>query len=148
VSVRVEAGDGLGGLCVRFDEWHHYEIEVGAGKVTARAVVAGIRQEWSCSAPANVVTLHLECVSPSGNSLLDFLTCDVVVLSVGGSDESEKIEVARVDGRYLSQETAASFTGRVIGLYAVSGRAGTAGDRRVGSARRQAASALRRSAGC
>jgi xylan 1,4-beta-xylosidase len=26
-----------------------------------------------------------------------------------------------VDGRYLSQETAASFTGRVIGLYAVNG---------------------------
>ena len=29
--------------------------------------------------------------------------------------------LARVDGRYLSQETAASFTGRVIGVYAVRG---------------------------
>ena len=27
----------------------------------------------------------------------------------------------RVDGRYLSQETAASFTGRVIGPFAVTG---------------------------
>ena len=26
-----------------------------------------------------------------------------------------------MDGRYLSQETAASFTGRVVGLYAVDG---------------------------
>jgi hypothetical protein len=108
-------------LGLRFDEWHHYEIEVGAATVTARAVVAGIRQEWSCPAPADVVTLHLECVPPTGTKLLDFLTGDVVVLSVSSSPDAEKIELARVDGRYLSQETAASFTGRVIGLYAVNG---------------------------
>jgi xylan 1,4-beta-xylosidase len=121
VSVSVDAGAGLGGLGLRFDEWHHYEIEVGAGTVTARAVVAGIRQEWSCPAPADVVTLHLECVPPTGTQLLDFLTGDVVVLSVSSSSSAERIELGRVDGRYLSQETAASFTGRVIGLYAVNG---------------------------
>jgi hypothetical protein len=48
------------------------------------------------------------------------LTSDLVVLSVSAAG-SEKRELARLDGRYLSQETAASFTGRVIGLYAVSG---------------------------
>ena len=40
--------------------------------------------------------------------------------SAAGSPE--RTEVARVDGRYLSQETAASFTGRVLGLYAVQGK--------------------------
>ena len=81
----VDARAGPGGLGVRFDELHHYEIEVGAGTVTARAVVAGIRQEWSCPAPADVVTLHLDCVPPTGTQLLDFLTGDVVVLGVSSS---------------------------------------------------------------
>ena len=120
VSVTVEPGNGLGGLAVRFDEWHHYEIEVGGGTVTARAVVAGIRQEWICPAPADVVTLHLRCVPPEGSDLSNMLTCDIVVLGVS-TGGGELTEVARVDGRYLSQETAASFTGRVLGLYTVDG---------------------------
>jgi hypothetical protein len=43
-----------------------------------------------------------------------------VVLSVSAAGAG-KHELARLDGRYLSQETAASFTGRVLGLYAVTG---------------------------
>jgi xylan 1,4-beta-xylosidase len=121
VSVTVQAGDGLGGLVVRFDELNHYEIEVGGGTVTARAAVAGIRQEWTCPALAEVVALHLECVPPTGDQLLDMLTSDIVVLGVSAAPDGERTELARVDGRYLSQETAASFTGRVLGLYAVRG---------------------------
>jgi xylan 1,4-beta-xylosidase len=60
-------------------------------------------------------------VPPSGTSLLDMLTNDIVVLSFSAGGADERVELARVDGRYLSQETAASFTGRVLGLYAVSG---------------------------
>jgi xylan 1,4-beta-xylosidase len=91
--------------------------------VTARGAVASIRQEWSCAAPSGVVTLHLECVPPTGSRLLDILASDIVVLSISGPS-GEKQEVARLDGRYLSQETAASFTGRVIGLYTVDGEVG------------------------
>ena len=120
VAVTVDAGSGTGGLAVRFDELHHYEIEVGGGTVTARGAVASIRQEWSCPAPAPVVTLHLECVAPTGSTLLDMLTSDIVVLSVSATG-SDKRELARLDGRFLSQETAASFTGRVLGVYAVDG---------------------------
>ena len=120
VSVDVTAGSGVGGLAVRFDELHHYEIEVGGATVVARGVVAGIRQEWTCPAPADVVTLHLDCVPPSGSRMLDVLTSDLVVLSVSAAGVGKR-ELARLDGRYLSQETAASFTGRVLGLYAVGG---------------------------
>ena len=67
-----------------------------------------------------MVTLHLECIPPTGSGMLDLLTSDIVVLSVSAAG-TDKREVARLDGRYLSQETAASFTGRVIGLYAVNG---------------------------
>ena len=41
--------------------------------------------------------------------------------------------LADVDGRYLSAETAASFTGRVVGLYATTGRVAFAGLRYRGS---------------
>jgi hypothetical protein len=33
----------------------------------------------------------------------------------------ERIELAQVDGRFLSSEVAESFTGRVFGVYAVQG---------------------------
>jgi len=123
-SVRVEPGTGLGGLGVRYDEDHHYEIEVGNGVVTARACVAGIRQEWTVPlAPQHVVdgavTLGLDTVPPDASSMLSGLTSDIVVLSVGSG--ADRVELARVDGRYLSQETAASFTGRVLCLFAVTG---------------------------
>jgi xylan 1,4-beta-xylosidase len=120
VSVTVDVGSGVGGLAVRFDELHHYEIEVGGGVVTARGAVSSIRQEWRVPAPSTAVTLHLECLPPTGSKLLDILRSDIVVLSVSAPG-GEKHEVARLDGRYLSQEAAASFTGRVIGLYAVTG---------------------------
>jgi xylan 1,4-beta-xylosidase len=122
VSVLVEPLlDGVGGLGVRYDELHHYEIEVSEGRVTARAAVAGIRQEWSVSiSSAAPVTLHLDFVASVGEGFLPNLTSDQVVLSVTTA-EGERHELARVDGRYLSQETAASFTGRVIGLFATQG---------------------------
>ncbi|NKF34646.1 hypothetical protein HER21_50415, partial [Pseudomonas sp. BGM005] len=37
------------------------------------------------------------------------------------STDGARHELATVDGRFLSSETAESFTGRVIGAYAVSG---------------------------
>ncbi|MCU1445212.1 glycoside hydrolase family 43 protein [Cryobacterium sp.] len=135
-SVRVEPGSGLGGLGVRYDEDHHYEIEVGDGIVTARACVAGIRQEWTTKlAPELVVdgavTLGLDTVPPDATSMLSGLTSDLVVLSVGTG--AARVELARVDGRYLSQETAASFTGRVLVLYAVRGEVAFAAFRYSGT---------------
>ncbi len=123
-SVVIDPGTGSGGLGVRYDETHHYEIEVAGGVVKARACVAGIRQEWSVPAPKvptpdGAIRLHLDVVPPSGDGMLDALTSDIVVLGVEGAEG--RIDLARVDGRYLSQETAASFTGRVIVLFAVDG---------------------------
>lgn len=122
-SVVIDPGSspdaGIGGLGVRYDEQHHYEIEVGRGRVTARACVAGIRQEWTADVADGPVTLHLDCIQPAGDAMVSKLTSDIVVLGVGSG--ADQVELARVDGRYLSQETAASFTGRVLCLYAVEG---------------------------
>jgi len=120
-SAVLEPGDGIGGIGVRYDERHHYEIEFGHGTVTARACVAGIRQEWTHSISATRVSLSLDFVPPLSAVLSGGLTSDIVVLAVTDSATGERVEIARVDGRYLSQETAASFAGRVIGLYAREG---------------------------
>ena len=109
---------------------------MGDGVVTARACVAGIRQEWTTPLTPGLVvdgavTLGLDTVPPDASSMLSGLTSDIVVLSVGTG--VARVELARVDGRYLSQETAASFTGRVLVLYAVTGEVSFAGFRYTGT---------------
>jgi beta-xylosidase len=119
VTVRVDVSAGVGGLAVRYDEGFHLEIEAGAGAVTARACLSGLRQEWSSPLQGDVVDLHLESVTPGpGRRMVS--TSDVFHLGftpAGGA----RIELAQVDGRFLSSEVAESFTGRVIGVYAVQG---------------------------
>ena len=36
--------------------------------------------------------------------------------------DGTRVDLARIDGRFLSSEVTESFTGRVIGVYAVAGR--------------------------
>ena len=44
------------------------------------------------------------------------------VFQLGFTDEDgQRVDLAEVDGRFLSSETTESFTGRAIGLYAVTG---------------------------
>jgi beta-xylosidase len=123
-STVVDASGGTGGLAVRYDEQAHYEIEATGGAdgttIVARASVPSFRNEWTATLPAGPVTLHLDTASTAGLSFgPEGMTSDMVTLwaEAGG----EKVELARVDGRGLSAETAASFTGRVIGLYATAG---------------------------
>jgi xylan 1,4-beta-xylosidase len=40
---------------------------------------------------------------------------------LAATTDGERVELATVDGRFLSSETTESFTGRVIGVYAVTG---------------------------
>ncbi|MFG2785396.1 glycoside hydrolase family 43 protein [Streptomyces prunicolor] len=123
-SVRVDSDGGVGGLSLRIDEHHHYDIEVGAGVARARARVGPLCQTWEQPLPAGPVTVRIETEPVSGMGL-DALGPDVVRLSVEtdtGSDiDSGPVELAALDGRYVSAETAASFTGRVVGMYAAEG---------------------------
>ncbi|QLD11434.1 glycoside hydrolase family 43 protein [Microbacterium oleivorans] len=120
VTVDIDVSSGTGGIAVRYDERFHVEVEAGDGAVRARAVVAGLVQEWRHeigSAPMPL-QLHIASRRPEDAGGLA-RTSDVFHLAatVGG----ERIELAEVDGRFLSSETAESFTGRVIGAYAVTG---------------------------
>jgi xylan 1,4-beta-xylosidase len=120
VTVTVDASAGVGGLAVRYDERFHIEVEAGNGMVTGRAVIGGLRQVWTypISGASGVIELHVDSRKPEGDTGFGS-TSDIFHLAatIGG----ERVELAQIDGRFLSSEVTESFTGRVIGLYAVSG---------------------------
>jgi xylan 1,4-beta-xylosidase len=113
-AARVDPGDGVGGLTLRIDENHHYDVEVGGGIARARGRIGPFRQTWDAPVAPGPVTLRIETRPTAGVEGLA-VAPDVVHLFDGD------VELAALDGRYLSAETAAAFTGRVVGMYAVSG---------------------------
>ncbi|MFJ4879056.1 glycoside hydrolase family 43 protein [Streptomyces sp. NPDC088745] len=119
VRTLVDPGRGRGGLAVRLDEQHHYEIEAADGEVRVLARIGSLRTEVaSAPVPAGPVVLGLDVVPqpPQGPRTGP----DRLALGVefpGGA----YTELASLDGRYLSTEVAGGFTGRVIGMYAASG---------------------------
>ncbi len=123
VSTTVDATHGTGGLAARYAEDQHFEIEargVGDGTVvTARAVVAGLVQSWERTLSAPDVDLRMEMTPPPTGFQSEALGGDRIRLVAAGG--GEEVLLAELDGRYWTAETAASFTGRVLGLYAVEG---------------------------
>ncbi len=119
VTVALDVSRGVGGLAVRYDERFFLELEAGAGQVVARAHLGGILQEWSHPFAGDLLDLHLASrrSEPVAGAMVS--TSDVFHLTA--TIDGERIELAQIDGRFLSSEVTESFTGRVIGLYAVSG---------------------------
>ncbi|MEU5098143.1 glycoside hydrolase family 43 protein [Streptomyces sp. NPDC020996] len=114
VAARMDPGTGRGGLSVRMDEAHHYDLEVAGGQVSVVARIGPVRQELARRpVPPGPVTLGLEFrATLSGHGAGP----DTVVLSAEGGEP-----LAELDGRYLSTQVAGGFTGRVIGMYATEG---------------------------
>jgi hypothetical protein len=129
LATTVDARGGAGGIAVRDDEQTVYTLRAeddgAATTVTAEARVPGIVQSWSAGLPSGPVELRLESEPPgalgAGGSTdwSEAMTSDFIRFVARSGDE--EVLLARVDGRYLSAETAASFTGRVIGLFAIEG---------------------------
>ncbi|MFC5661684.1 glycoside hydrolase family 43 protein [Kitasatospora misakiensis] len=115
----IDPAGGRGGLVVRLDERHHYEIEAGDGRVTVFARIGPLRTEVaSAPVPAGPVVLGVE-TGPHPPE--DARTApDLVVLGFEQPDGTFTA-LASLDGRYLSTEVAGGFTGRVIGMYAAAG---------------------------
>ncbi|WES63074.1 family 43 glycosylhydrolase [Microbacter sp. GSS18] len=120
VTVTIDVSDGVGGLAVRYDEQFRIEIEAGRGAVVARAHVGGLHQEWSHPFTGDTIDLHLASQAPTGPTSGMLPTSDVFHLAA--TIDGERVELAQIDGRFLSSEVTESFTGRVIGVYAVEGR--------------------------
>jgi len=107
------------GLTLLIDERHHYEVAVRDGEVIARARVGDL---------AAVVGRR---AAPDGPVVLGIETHDDVAGEAGPAPDRVRLGLERedgvlevladLDGRYLSTEVATGFSGRVAGLYAVSG---------------------------
>jgi xylan 1,4-beta-xylosidase len=119
VSTTVDASAGSGGLALRYDE-HHFvcleaQSEGGTTTITARAQVAGLAQAWQVTLPAGEVELRMEIAPATPGFNTAAMGGDRIRLLAGDT------LITELDGRYWTAETAASFTGRVIGLYAADG---------------------------
>ncbi|MEU7982899.1 glycoside hydrolase family 43 protein [Micromonospora sp. NPDC049081] len=137
-SVRVDPGDGTAGLTIRIDEAHHYDLEVGAGTVRVVGRVGPFRQVFATHAvPPGPLVLTIatrtdDLFPPTVTSAAELAAgtaprgvraagCDMVTFEVAGP--TGPTVLAELDGRYLSTEVAAGFTGRVIGMYVTQGSA-------------------------
>ena len=115
VSTTVDASAGAGGLAFRYDEQSFVCLEARGTAVTAMAHVAGLSQSWQVTVPAGEVELRIEMAPPERGFSAQAVGGDRIRLIAGGTRLTE------LDGRYWTAETCASFTGRVIGLYAREG---------------------------
>lgn len=116
----VDAAEGQGGLVVRLDDQHHYEIEVADGHARVLARIGPLHATVATRpVPAGPVVLRVEVTvtetvtdARHGPDTLTF-----------GVEEPDGIftALATLDGKYLSTEVAGGFTGRVIGMYAAAG---------------------------
>ena len=129
VTATVDAAGGAGGLAARYDEDHWIALEARGTVVTARAQVAGLAQTWQVTVPAGDVELRMEMTPPPAGFGSAAMGGDRIRLLAAGT------LVAELDGRYWTAETCASFTGRVIGLYASQGTVSFAGFRYRGTDR-------------
>ncbi|WJK39656.1 glycoside hydrolase family 43 protein [Solwaraspora sp. WMMA2056] len=138
VSVRLDPGTGRAGLTLRIDEAHHYDLEVGDGVARVVGRVGPFRQTFGeHPVPAGDVTLtiatrtrHLlpptvtsaaEAAAPGAPFGVRPAGSDMVSFEIAG--DAGPVVLAELDGRYLSTEVAAGFTGRVVGMYVTAGSA-------------------------
>ena len=118
-EVLIDASDGRGGLAVRLDEHHHYEIETGDGEVRVLARVGSlctvVASQPVATGPValSVQINEAQVRDPRGGP-------DTVSFAVGDPDGGSTV-LATLEGRYLSTEVAGGFTGRVIGMYVTDG---------------------------
>jgi beta-xylosidase len=120
VRALIDPADGHGGLAVRLDEQHHYEIEVARGEVQVGVRIGPVHTVVATRpAPAGPLVLRIDAVDqPTTNDARG--GPDTLAIGVEEPDGSFAV-LATLDGRYLSTEVAGGFTGRVFGMYAVAG---------------------------
>ncbi|MBP5941866.1 glycoside hydrolase family 43 protein [Streptomyces acidiscabies] len=115
----IDPSEGRGGLAVRLDEQHHYSIEATPGEVQVRARIGPLNPIVATHpTPPGPVVLRIETTTPEPRGART--GPDTVTLGIENPDGTY-VQLAALDGRYLSTEVAGGFTGRVIGMYAAEG---------------------------
>jgi hypothetical protein len=116
---------GSGRFEVRIDDRHRYGLFFKDGVVRAEARIGGVSAELG-SAPVagDAAVLRIAAVECEAETTTAYGPDDIVLSLVEGGNVTE---LARLDGRYLSTEVAAGFTGRMLGVGAAV-TAGAAGE--------------------
>ncbi|WP_326549688.1 glycoside hydrolase family 43 protein [Micromonospora sp. NBC_01813] len=137
-SVHLDPGTGRAGLTLRIDEAHHYDFELHGGVARVVGRVGPFRQVFGEQpVPAGCVTLTIatrthDLLPPTVTSAAEAVAPGAPFgVRPAGSDtvsfelatDTGPVVLAELDGRYLSTEVAAGFTGRVIGMYVTAGSA-------------------------
>jgi beta-xylosidase len=105
------------GLSMRMDERFHYDVAVNGERIIVRAQAGPIASVMAeAPKPDGDVVLFIETRDTSGTAP------DDVVLGFHDA-AGDPVELAVIDGRFLSTEVAGGMLGRVIGLYAIDGTA-------------------------
>jgi hypothetical protein len=112
--------DGAGALLLRLDDAHWCEIRAEAGLVRAVVRIGPFEAQHGTAVPRTEpsVTVRAEALPPTTDGPDDVRLSAVV--------DGTEHELTRFDGRYLSTEVAGGFTGRVVGVRALSGAVGVA----------------------
>ena len=126
VQIDLDVAAGCGGACLRYDEAIRLDAEATAQEVVVSMHVRGLVQSWTHrrSRAGGEVTLRIVADPPQAGKVIPGVTCDrVLVLVADETPEGEDgwVEIAGVDGSFLSSDFAESFTGRVVGAYARTG---------------------------
>ncbi|SFS13138.1 Beta-xylosidase [Microbacterium sp. cf046] len=139
-SAVVDAVAGVGGIAARHSEQHWFGVDAhddgAVTTVTARAALAGFTHEWRAKLPSGGVKLSIRSRGTSGDlgklevggDRIQLVAAGAIPTgappqtpgSLTGADHAEVV-LAELDGRYWAYETTESFTGRVLGLYAIDG---------------------------
>lgn len=102
---------GSGGVRLLMDDRHWYALSYADGRVQATVHIGDIRHDLDGGPAADgTVTLRVEAVAPTPRPGL--AGPDEIVLSYDAGEGFR--ELGRLDGRYLSTEVAAGFTGRML----------------------------------
>ncbi|MDI1465165.1 glycoside hydrolase family 43 protein [Catellatospora sp. KI3] len=121
VRTLLDAAEGRGGLAVRLDEDHHYEVEAGGGRVDVAVRASSLRATAATrTVPSGPVRLRIDVIASAQPDWHPRKEPDRVRLGVEAADGTFDV-LAELDGRYLSTEVAGGFTGRVLGVYAAAG---------------------------
>ena len=120
IRVLIDPADGSGGIGVRLDESHHYEIEADGSEVRVIARIGPVKTVVASHAvEGGPVVLRVQTEATQGWRD-PRMEPDVVRFGVEDA-VAGFVALAELDGRYLSTEVAGGFTGRVIGMYAATG---------------------------
>ncbi|WP_410613377.1 family 43 glycosylhydrolase [Amycolatopsis sp. lyj-109] len=115
----LDVSRGTAAFVVRIDDRHWYGLIADGGKVTATLAIGPVVQAVTEVAAGSVVSLRIRALRPEPSGpLREADEPDLIELSVLGAEDRV---LGAFDGRYLSTEVAAGFTGRMIGVEALDG---------------------------